>query len=392
MQFAFVRPNGYSEWGGDLKAVQDIQRGIKAFGHESFITEDRMEALEADFVFFIGTLVDRTPDMNFMRLMGREYGCIGFHEDHLLFSGPSFGFVYYVSGILDQSVEEGYRFSLEDLYESPHLISYFDRMRPLCSLQNREFLKGANLIIANSHTEQRTLLRDAPGCRAEVVYWAAGHTGEMQSEPDDSFLRFAGVEKGNYILQVGRMMLRKNQLASLLATKDLDVPLVFIAMNNCEPMYEEIVFAAAKKWRKAPTILISQHLKGSDGPVKVIPTPERRILSKEMILSATANAGLHLHPAFYELPGYTYLESARFGVPTIATEWSSLKDYFAASGPIDDRIEYVLPYDLMAIKRLVEKKFGQKYAPIPDHPLYRREAKDVGRDFLAQVDSIACLR
>lgn len=390
MQFAFVRPDGYSEWGGDLKAILDIQQGLEELGHHAWITHNRIQALNADSIYFVGTLVDQSPNMSFMKLMGRDYGCIAFHEDHLLFSGASFGFVYYVSGILDGNIEKGVPFLLEDLMERPHLIFYYDQLRPTNVLQNCEFLKNAKWIIANSHTEQKTLFRDAPGCNAKVVYWAAGHTGDMKSEPSDEFLHFAGVKKGEYILQVGRMTLRKNQLASVLATKDLDIPLVFIAMNNCVPSYEEVLFAAAAKWRKAPTIVISQHLSASDsrGPLKIISTGGQ-ILSKELILSAFANAGLHLHPAFYELPGYTYLESARFGVPTIASKWSSLKDYFTdfSTGAycLDDRIEYALPYDILGLKKLVEKKFGQRYPEIPNHPLYLRRPKDVARDFLASI-------
>lgn len=390
MRFAFVRPKGYCEWGGDLKAILDIQEGLSEFGHDSFVTHDLLEALNADLIFFIGTIVDHTSDLNFMRLVGREYGCVAFHEDHLLFSGASFGFLYYISRILDRTLEGEIPFLLQDLYERPHLIFYYDRMRPRNVLQNYEFLKQAKHIIANSHTEQRTLFRDAPGCNAKVVYWAAGHVGGLNTEPSDEFLDFTGLKRGEYILQVGRMTLRKNQLASLLATKDLDIPLVFIAMNNCEPSYEKVFFEAAVKWRKAPTFVISQHLSASDskGFLKVIPTGGQ-LLSKGMVLSAFANAGLHLHPAFYELPGYTYLESARFGIPTIASEWSSLKDYFTdfSTGQysLDDRIEYALPYDIPSLKILVEKKFGQKYSKAPLHPIYLRTSKDVGRDFLASI-------
>ena len=394
MRFAFVRPSGYSPWGGDLKAISDIRLGLRDFGHESFVTSDPMEALKADSIFFIGTLLDQSAHLNFMRLMGREYGVIPFHEDHLLFSGASYGFAYYVSSILDRRVEEGHPFSLEALLERPHLIFYYDRMRPINVLQNFEFLKNAKTIIANSHTEQQTLFRDVPGCNAKVVYWAAGHAGDLKKEPTDAFLRFAGVKKGQYMIQIGRMTLRKNQLATLLATRDIDVPLVFIAMDHCEPSYEAVFFAAAQKWRKAPTLVISQHLtkSHSKGAVKVIPTPGGKILSKEMLLSAVSHAGLHIHPAFYELPGYTYLESARFGVPTIASSWGSLKDYFNAfpstKYTLDDRIEYALPFDVEALKGLAEKKFGKQYSPLPFHPIYQRSSTDVTRDFLNQMPMI----
>jgi hypothetical protein len=385
MRFAFVRSPQYSEWGGDLKAIQDLQEGLHLLGHASQIVHEPGSALSADYIFFIGTLLDQSSNFHFMQLAHRNYGCIAFHEDHLLYSGASFGFPYYISNILQQTLEENVSFSLKDLYERPHLIFYYDRMRPVNVLQNYEFLKKATSLIVSSPTEQKTLLRDVPGSSPHIVLWGAGHARELVQKPTEDFLSFTGLANGSYILQVGRMSSRKNQLATLLATKDLDIPLIFIAMNRCTPAYEQLFFAAAAQWRKAPTFLISQHLPASQGPVTVIPTPDGKILSSSLLLSAFAHAGLHMHPAFYELPGYTYFESARFGVPTIASEWTSLKDYFTdASGryTLDDRIEYALPYDLPALTALAKKKFGQKYPQFPLHPIYERTAKDIAHDFL----------
>ncbi|MBI3900745.1 MAG: hypothetical protein HY324_01180, partial [Chlamydiia bacterium] len=367
MRFAFIRPSHYSKWAGDIKALLDLSQGLENFGHNSRITSDLFEAHSFDRIFLISTLVDHTPAMTFMQWMQKEYGVIPFQEDHLLFSGACFGFYYYISSILSGAQENGFLFSLEDLFERPHLIFYFDRIRPQYALQNYEVLKNATHVIASSHKEQKTLFRDAPGCKAKVVYWAAGHTSGLKEDPTDAFLHFTGLKSGEYILQVGRLSPRKNQIATLLAAKDFDVPLVFIAMDFCNPTYEKLFFATALRWRKGPTILISQHLSKADsqGPIRVIPAPNGEILSKEMLLSAFVHSGLHMHPAFYELPGYTYLESIRFGIPTIATEWCSLKDYFtdfsAKNHVIDDCVEYVLPYDIPAIKNLLNKKFGKKH-------------------------------
>lgn len=391
MRFSFVRPSQYSQWGGDIKAILDLQEGLEILGQDSFLTDDVAAGLQADRIFFLGTLLDQSPNYHLMRLLQRSYGCIPFHEDHLLYSGASFGLVYYLSSILRERTEEGVPFSLNALFERPHLIFYYDRMRPVNALQNYEFLKGASSIIASSPREQSTILRDVPEGKSHVVFWGAGFAREMAELPGDEFLRFAGVRSGEYILQVGRMSARKNQLATLLATKDLDVPLVLIAMDRCNTSYEEVFFTAAAKWRKkAPVILISQHLSESDsrGCIKVIQTPERKILSSPMLLSAFAHAALHMHPSFYELPGYTYFESARFGVPTIASEWTSIKDYFTDSKGVytlDDRIEYVLPYDLNALSQLAKKKIGQKYPAFPLHPIYERSAKEIAQDFLKAI-------
>lgn len=386
-KFAFIRPSWYPYWAGDLKAIQDLQEGLEQLGHTTLLTKQPLDALQADFPFFIGTIIDQNPNMHLMQMLGKDYGCIPFHEDKLLLSGPSFGFFHYVTGCVSGYAEKNHRFTVESLIERPHLIFYFDEMKNYQALINYDFLKAAKLIVAESHTEEKTLQRDAPGCSTEVVYWTSGHTHDLQEMPDDAFLRFTGLSSQSYILQVGRFELRKNQLASVLATKDLDIPLVFIAMKPCNAMYEKRFLQAASHFRKGPTIVISQHLTKEDeqGSVQILTTPNGDILPKSWMLSAFFHAGLHLHPAFYELPGYTYLETARFGVPTIASSWGSLKDYFTDSSGqyvLDDRVSYALPYDIGALKNLVEKKFGKRYPIEPLAPIFKRKTVDVARDFL----------
>src|ERR1700687_2414991 len=103
---------------------------------------------------------------------------------------------------------------------------------------------------------------------------------------------------------------------------------------------------AIQRWRKGPTLLLSQTLpEGQLGSLRILPMPGREKLSTSMLQSAFAHAGLHLHPAFYELPGATYFESAILGVPTIASTWTTIDEYFL-DPQLDERIEYSLPYDL----------------------------------------------
>jgi glycosyltransferase involved in cell wall biosynthesis len=386
MRFAFVR-SPHHKWGGDLKAVQDLARGLTLLGHECLITTDPVEALGADTISFLSiAAVDHTTEMALMKLAGREYGSIAFHEDELLFSIPSFGLFRYVVGMLENETEKNHTFSLEQLIARPSLVFYFSEVQTFHALNNFDFLAHAKFVIASSPTEERTLLRDVPGCKTRLLRWAPGFVEGTFTPPDDSFPEFTGLKRGSYVLQAGRMSIRKNQLATLLATKDLDLPVVFIAAGYSTPAYEKTFFRAAEEKRKGPVILITQNpTLASSGNLRVIHMPSGEILSKALLLSAFAHAGLHLHPSFYEIPGLTYLEAARLGVPTVASEWGSLKDYFtdaAGNYALDDRIEYALPYDLAALKALVVKKFGQKYPEIPHHPVFQRTAEELARDFL----------
>src|SRR3989344_6556699 len=156
MKYAFVRPDWFPEWSGERQAIQDLMQGLNSFGHESFITSLVNEAKGADHVFFVGTAGDQTPHLHFMEWMGKEYWCIAFYEDKLLHTGASYGFFYYVLGILEERSGQDHVFSLEDLTERPHLIFYFDTMRNYNPLKNYEFLKKARLVIAESETEKKT--------------------------------------------------------------------------------------------------------------------------------------------------------------------------------------------------------------------------------------------
>ncbi|MFS8563144.1 MAG: hypothetical protein LVR00_01940 [Rhabdochlamydiaceae bacterium] len=249
---------------------------------------------------------------------------------------------------------------------------------------NWEIFKEAEICIASSPTELKTMQRDCPECKAKSVFFTSGFV-ESEAAPTSCFLEFSQMASKGYILQVGRFDERKNQLATILSTKDVDIPLVFIATLTTQLEYEKVCLEAIIKYRKAPTLIVSQVIPSmQSGHLKILQMPEGKILPKEMLLSAFFHAALHLHPAFYELPGYTYLESAKLGIPTIASSWATISDYFTdevtGAYTFDPRIEYVLPYDLPALERLVNKKLSERYDPYPSHFVFHRKSYDVAKE------------
>lgn len=382
MRFIFVtRPNEAERWGGDLLMIGSLASALRELGHDVALLPDVGALPDADHLFLSNTCIDLRPSHNLLQLTERPYGLIGFHEDTILHFGPSYGLYHYIQGVLLEKEDEGISFSLERLYEHPDIIYYYALPPRRSNLINYPLLKSAHLCIANSHVEASTILRDCPSASVRVVPLTCGL--EFPSAPTLEFLELAGLTSGGYILQVGRMELRKNQLASILATKDLDIPLVFIATQSPHPFYEQACILAALKWRKAPTLIISQTLEPLErGPVRVIPMPGGVKLSGELLHSAYAHAGLLLHPAFYELPGYTYLEAAKLGLPVVASLWGSIQEYCKDLG---DRLAYCLPYDLPAIQACVERQWGRKFSPCQDHPIFRRTPRDLATDFLGQL-------
>lgn len=387
-----TRANEAEKWGGDLVALYAIKEGMEKLGHSVQIGSTTEKIADADFVFLSNTCLDLRACYHFVRLLKKPYGVIGFHEDFIQYFGPSRGFYHYVREILKGNLEEGVPFSLDQLYENPHLIHYYAPPPAKRVLLNYEILKNATVCIANSPTEAQTMRRDCPSCNAQVVYWSSGLAEAIEREPHEEFLTFTGLEKRGYLLQVGRFEMRKNQLATILATKDFALPLVFIATATALHSREYLFscLEAIHKWRKGPTLIVSQELPScQSGQLTVLQMPQGEKLSPGMLLSAVAHAGLHVHPAFHELPGYTYLESAKLGVPTIASTWTSIRDYFTdektGEYSLDKRIEYCLPYDLPGLTQLVWKKWGESFSQDLSHPAFTRTKVDVAREILRLI-------
>ena len=388
-----IRADAGRKWGGDLAVVNSYIVGLKAFGHSPRIVFSPLEASDSDFLIFTNYFIDQRAILHEAITLGIPFGMLGFQEDLIHYYPIATGFCVYVMGCLGQGFEtdNGMDYNIELLFEMPHLVHYYGVIANRGVLYNLELARKTSLWIANSATEEKTMQRDCPNCKTAVIPVAPGIVTGWDQEPDTSFLQMTGLSSGSYLLQVGRLEMRKNQLGTILATRSLDLPLVFIATTS--PSYEEACFEAAVKWRKAPTIFISQSLSNrKEGSARVIPMPQKQKLPEKVLASAFYHAGLNIHPAFQELPGATYLEAARFGTPSVASHWCTIKDYFfnpaLGHAELDGRIVYAEPHHLHEITKKIEQNFGLKFPPLIDHPSLKRTHLDVAEDLLANLESI----
>ena len=376
-------------WGGDLRALNSVIAGLRACGVTVETAQTVPELPKCHLAFISNSCDDRRPEMRALRERGTPYGYIGFHEDFSLYYPVSMGFTEYVCALVQGAEADDHTPSLECLWEDPDVVQMLNHECPNNIVHNVTVLRQALFCQAASATEERTIQRDCPQAKVETVYWDIPLLRDS-GEADDEFLKLTGLSSGEYILQVGRLETRKNQLASVLATCNIDAPLVFIASKGYQEWYEMHVVNAAAKFRKAPTILVSQHYPSQHvgNGMRIVQMPGGERLSEACLVSAFRHCGLHLHPAFYEAPGYTNLEAANIGVPTVASAWGTLRDYctFGGGDPqMGDRFDYVIPYHLPAIEQAVERNFGRKTAPDLRHPIFRRTTEDVGAETLALI-------
>lgn len=386
LQVGIVTREDEHQWGGDLRALRSAKQGLEQVGVQVRMAQTPAQLTGCDFVFLSNTCTDQRRNAQILLDQNVPFGLFGFHEDFLAYYPQSMGFAEYVSLCLHGLDENGIQLRIEDLWENPIVFNYYNHEVPKNILHNTPVMRAATVCVASSHREAQTMKRDCPTCNTGVVFWNIPFLGQVD-EWSDEFLKLTGLTKGEYILQVGRLETRKNQLATVLATMNLDIPVVLVATKGYQSWYDLLVVNAAAKYRKAATLLVSEEhpTQTVGGQMRIVQMPGGRPLSESCLLSAYQNCGLHLHPAFWESPGYTYLEAAKIGVPTVASEWGSLQDY-CAFGKNDkfmhDRFSYVCPYDLPQIEQAVQQNFGRHVSRDFSHPIFERTERDVGRDIL----------
>lgn len=357
MRIGIVTRQNENQWGGDLKALYSIRDGLDLNGHEVKTAPNPNDLLDCDFVFLSNTCLDQRENYKILKKNKIKYGVICFHEDFDFYLPKCLAFASYVINSLKGEQVRQIKSDLNQLFDNPQLIEdaskHFEHQEKGAKV-NYEVLKDAEFCIANSEMEKETVLRDCPEANVEVVYWTSGFADEWDGEVDNSFLDLAEVEENGYMLQVGRMETRKNQLGAILAARNIKTPLVIIATKGYQDWYERSVIDLCLKYRKHKTIILSENYESKVyGPVEVKQMPNGEKLSGEMLEAAFKYCKVNLHPAFYELPGYTYLEALRYNRPSVVSEWTSIKDYanhFEGDRTIDGLFNYCYPYDVNSIE------------------------------------------
>ena len=389
MNFGFcVRESPHH--GGDLVALNSLQDGLRELGHRVFIGPDALSVIKSDYIVITNTCLDQSDNFPALKENSKRWGIVTFHEDFVKYLPTSEGFVNYAFNAFNNGKwsyeDEAQRFAITDLDEGGDIVQLFgEGTLPKTSHVNRFLIEGAETVFAHSDMEKRDILRHIPDANIEVCRWGCGIAKPNDSYLD-SFLKLTGLTKGEYILSVGRIEGRKNQLASVLALRDNDTPLVLTTPTIRSKKYASFV-AEVAALRKGPTIMISPEFQDNQsGSLRVIGT-NGQLLSDDMIISAYQNAGLHLHPAFHEMPGYTYLEAAMYNLPQVASSWGSIDEYFGMGGSetLDGRVKFVAPHHLGEIRRAVEEQFGKTFDPLPSHPALTRTNRDIAKDFLKHI-------
>jgi glycosyltransferase involved in cell wall biosynthesis len=191
----------------------------------------------------------------------------------------------------------------------------------------RRMLECCQVVLPNSHTELGVLTAMFPALPPALISYCGVDSLYLDASPQWFIDRF---RRDDFILCVGTVYPRKNQLALIEALGGDGSRLVFVGRNDGS--YGELCR------RKAPRALFIPRLEGSD------------------LASAYAAASVHALPSWYETPGLASLEALVAGCPVVTTPLGSVGEYFGSAS------EYCAPDDLAGLREAVARAAGERPA------------------------------
>lgn len=189
----------------------------------------------------------------------------------------------------------------------------------------KEILRGASRVIVNSNMEKESIKRDFKVYKPYSVIYK-GVEAEDEELPLYNFRE--RYELNTYVLSVGNISPKKNQLYLAKACKDLGVQLVLIGnvkdkeyLKQCEK-YGNVVYLG--------------------------------FMDNYNIYNAYRFAKVHALPGYVELPGFSSLEAAASGCNIVSTEEGNAKEYFK------DMAFYSNPYDYESLYNALESALKKR--------------------------------
>lgn len=308
--------------GGDTVVMNRYRDGLQKLGVQVEIDHDPAAPLGPhDLVHLFNLVLPRTIEPLAKRAheAGKPYFVQAFQEDQSWYMGKSLAQTRLLAAYLQQGQKR------EML---PRLLELMKMAETVPTDTSVWTADHAQAVLVCSQDEAKTVRALQPNAHPVILPYGAD-VAPCQVD-GERFEKAFGVK--DFVLCVGRLEARKNQLALLAALEFDDIPIVFADGGVCyAPDYSNLCRYFK---RKAPTIYTGR-------------------LDKEMLVSAYRAAKAHVLPSWYELPGLVSLEAALYGCNVAATPRGGLRDY------LGDTVDYFEPDNLESIRQATLKAISR---------------------------------
>jgi len=196
----------------------------------------------------------------------------------------------------------------------------------------KEVLYLADAVVVSSDSEGAKISKIFGVSERKIYTVPVGVSQSFINASPDIFVEKYHLK--DFILCVGRVEPRKNQLNLLRATKDFDIPVVIIGDCTVNSVYYEKCLNI-----RHSNVYFLGKINYDD----------------ELLKSAYAAARVLVMPSTLETPGLVALESALVGTRIVITKYGNTYEYF------ENYVEYVEPYSVRSIREGILKAMN-----IPD--------------------------
>ena len=319
-----TRPNVFTQRGGDTVVLERFVTGLRERGYVVEVdAEGRFSPNDFDLVHLFNFATPTLTGSQATEALRCQtpYVVTSLYEETAQFHSQS----HYIAGRLVDYVEAGQK-------QNEFSISY----RELAAIPDakkfevNEVARHAHAILPNGVSEGRAIKRDFP-FSGPIRVVPVG-IDPVQSVEPSRFEQTYGVK--GFVLCVGRIESRKNQLMLLKALEDSELPIVLVGGGfSYQPEYDR---AVRNFQRRGQTIILDR-------------------LNEQMLASAYAACAIHVLPSWFELPGLVSLEAAARGKNVVVTRTGTTSDY------LGDKGFYCLPWDADSIRSAV---YAAYYSPV----------------------------
>lgn len=319
-----LRSDAYSNPGGDTVAMEKTAFALRGLGVELDIDLDlTREDEDYDLVHLYNFCTPKPVEEQARRAHARgvPFVVTTLYEDWPRFFLPMQAYNALYTGYVRSNQPS----HLWSIFIEKGEKSLAERTPQPCA--NNEWAgRHAAALLASGEAERQTIYRNL-GDDVPVFITPFGVDREDDGDDGSLFREATGITEP-FIYCVGRIELRKNQLALMKALED--VPETLVLAGGGFSYQEECVDLVKCFQRKGRTV--------------VLPRLERAVL-----LSGYRAARVHALPSWYELPGLVSLEAASRGCAVVASSTGTIYDY------LGDDAFYCTPEDVESIRLAVLK-------------------------------------